>query len=126
MKTTPNRAKAGKVNGTPVTVVRNADVQGPDVDVFKHNYLDRPLDYPWLIRSVNSFGQEEWFVRVEVAGLHPRRFGPIATKEEAKEFYAQVLDDLDSLLDIDLPNKIQFGMFIEDELGSAYLLPKGG
>ncbi len=115
-----------KVNGTTAIVVRHADVRGLEVETFEHGYLDRPLDHPWLIRSVNSFGQEEWFIRVEVAGLHPRRFGPIATKEEAKEFYAQVLGDLDSLLDIDLPNKIQFGMFVEDELGSAYVVPKGG
>ena len=58
--------------------------------------------------------------------MHPRRFGPLATKEEAKEFYTKVLGDLDNLLSIDLPNEIQFGMFVEDEIASAYLLPKGG
>ena len=130
MKTTPNRAKAGKVNGSSVPVVRNTHVQGSDVEAFERGYLDRRPDHPWLIRSVNSFGQEEWFLRVEVTGLHPRRFGPMATKEEAFEFFSHVVDELLGQLDVDLPQnlpcRIGSGVFIEDEIGTAYLLPKGG
>ena len=101
-----------------------------EVDAFKRHYLDRRLEHPWLLASVNSFGQEEWFVRVEVAGLHPRRFGPIATREEALNFYTHVLGELSDALDWELPenlpNQRNFGVFIEDEIASAYLLPKGG
>lgn len=130
MKTTPNRAKAGKVNGTSVMVVRNTHVQGSDVEAFERGCFERKPEGPWLLRSVNSFGQEEWFVRVEVTGLHPRRFGPMATKEEAFTFYVHVVNELiyqlDCILSEDLPDKTNFGVFIEDEIASAYWLPKGG
>jgi len=129
MKTTPNRAKAGKVNGTSALVVRITHMQGPDVEAFERDYLDQRPDHPWLIRSVNSFGQEKWFIRVEVTGLYPRRFGPMDTKEEAFAFYARVVVELIGQLDADLPDnlpdRIGPGVFIEDEMGSAYLLPKG-
>ena len=130
MKTTTNRAKAGKVNGSSVPVVRNTHVQGPEVETFERRYLDRKPEGPWLLRSVNSFGQEEWFLRVEVTGLHPRRFGPMATKEEVFEFFSHVIDELLVQLDADLPQnlpvRIGSGVFIEDEMAEAYLLPKGG
>ena len=128
-KATPNRATAGEVNGTSLTVVRNATVRGPDVEAFERKCFDRRPEHPWLLRSVNSFGQEEWFIRVEVTGLHPRRLGPMATQEEALKFYAHVISELAGQLDADLPqglpDRIRFGVFIEDEIARGYLLQKG-
>ncbi len=125
MKTTPNRAKAGTVNGTTAI-----NVQGPDVEAFERDFCQRKPEGPWLVRSVNSFGQEEWFVRVEVSGMHPRRLGPLATKEEALKFYVHAIEKLVEELDCVLPENVlarnAFGVFVEDEIGSAYVLPTGG
>jgi len=52
----------------------------------------------WFLRSRDQFGRPVWFVRVEMTGLRPRRFGPFATKHKGLLFLDHLLNDLTDAL----------------------------
>ena len=72
----------------------------------------------WLVSTTNSNGEREWFVRVKIDGLYPRRIGPFKSADEALEYYQETLRTILNWLVCDSEPP---GCFVEDELGQAYL-----
>jgi hypothetical protein len=66
---------------------------------------------------VNARGEHKWFVRIEIAGLYPRRLGPFSSTDEALEFYEETLRGFLN----DMGGDFDVRCIVEDELGSAYL-----
>jgi len=48
----------------------------------------------WFRRGRDQFGRPIWFVRVEVTGLRPRRFGPFPTKHKGLLFLDHLLNEM--------------------------------
>jgi len=48
----------------------------------------------WFTRSRDQFGRPVWFLRVEMTGLRPRRFGPFPTKRKGLMFLDHLLNQL--------------------------------
>lgn len=48
----------------------------------------------WFTRSRDQFGRTVWFLRVEMTGLRPRRFGPFPTKHRGLLFLDHLLNQL--------------------------------
>ena len=85
----------------------------------------------WFRRSRDQFGRPAWFVRVEMTGLRPRRFGPFPTKYKGLLFLDHLLNEVADAVcsasgDLDryqLPKR-RFGLraghypIVEDELCS--------
>lgn len=79
-------------------------------------YHDVPCE-GWLVSAVNGTGEQEWFVRFELAGLYPRRIGPFPSEQAAEEYYNETVREfLNGLV-----SNPDVALFIEDTLGSAYL-----
>ncbi|WP_413933383.1 hypothetical protein [Nitrospira sp. BLG_1] len=54
----------------------------------------------WFKLSRDQFGRPVWFVRVEVTGLRPRRFGPFSTKHKGLLFLDHLLNGVvDGMVD---------------------------
>jgi hypothetical protein len=71
----------------------------------------------WLVYSVNGQGVREWFVRVEIGGLYPRRLGPFSSQQKAVKHYDETQRRFLNLLVGD----DSVGWCVEDTLGQAYL-----
>ena len=48
----------------------------------------------WFTRSRDQFGRPVWFLRVEMTGLRPRRFGPFPTKRKGLLFLDHLLNEM--------------------------------
>lgn len=48
----------------------------------------------WFKRSRDQFGRQVWFLRVEMTGLRPRRFGPFPTKHKGLLFLDHLLNGI--------------------------------
>ena len=59
-----------------------------------HHYRERAVSEDWLFHGKDEVGREGWFVRIEVTGMYPRRYGPFATQAEACELLEDFLHDL--------------------------------
>ena len=53
----------------------------------------------WFKRSRDQFGRQVWFLRVEMTGLRPRRFGPFPTKHKGLLFLDHLLDQVGDGID---------------------------
>jgi hypothetical protein len=58
------------------------------------HYRERAVSDDWLFHGKDEVGREGWFVRIEITGMYPRRYGPFATQEEACAFLEDFLHDL--------------------------------
>lgn len=59
-----------------------------------HHYRERAVSEDWLFHGKDEVGREGWFVRIEVTGMYPRRYGPFATQQEACGLLEDFLHDL--------------------------------
>lgn len=71
----------------------------------------------WLVSAVNGQREREWFVRVEIGGLYPRRIGPFPSQQEAVHYYDETIRRFLN----ELVGNREANCFIEDTLGAAYL-----
>ena len=85
----------------------------------------------WFVKDKDEGGRTVWFLRFEVTGLLPRRFGPFNTKRKALLCLDRAINHLaDGLSEMNNDDKdILSGPFrhtgwdrpiIEDHVGSAY------
>lgn len=88
-----------------VSLFRKGSQQQGDASA-PHHYRERAVSEDWLFHGKDEVGREGWFVRIEVTGMYPRRYGPFAAQEDACEFLEDFLhvlvepfDDLERDLD---------------------------
>ena len=55
---------------------------------------ERALSGQSVFHGEDKLGRTGWFLRLEVTGLFPRRCGPFASREEAKDALDRFLGDL--------------------------------
>ena len=48
--------------------------------------MELPPSDEWFQKSLDSFGREVWFVRIQMTGLRTRRYGPFLTKNKGLLF----------------------------------------
>jgi len=48
----------------------------------------------WFQQGRDQWGREVWFIRVQVTGLRPRRFGPFPNKRKGLLFLDHLLNDV--------------------------------
>ncbi len=58
------------------------------------HYCERAVSEDWLFHGKDEVGREGWFVRIEVTGMYPRRYGPFATQQDACGLLEDFLHDL--------------------------------
>ncbi|MFY4730243.1 hypothetical protein [Nitrospira sp. BLG_2] len=58
------------------------------------HYRERAVSDDWLFHGRDEVGREGWFVRIEITGMYPRRYGPFATQEKACALLEDFLHDL--------------------------------
>ena len=69
----------------------------------KFNSIECKPQLDWIVSSV-SFGRREWFLRLQITGWCPRRFGPFETEGKALYFLDSVLNKLsESIAQADRP-----------------------
>jgi hypothetical protein len=56
--------------------------------------METPPCEKWFRRSRDQWGREVWFLRVQVTGLRPRRFGPFPTKHKGLLFLDHMLNEV--------------------------------
>ena len=55
----------------------------------------QPIDTSSVVQVKNGQGTTDYFLRLSVTGWSPRGFGPFKTEQDAVEFLARVLCDLE-------------------------------
>lgn len=82
--------------------------------------LERAPAPSWFVRATNDFGTEELFLRLNITGLYPRRYGPFDSETAAADFLNRFLATLSRPL-CDLLNELDNGQraIIEDTLARA-------
>lgn len=89
--------------------------------------VERPIQPHWLIQVKDERGRTVWYVRMEVTGLFPRRYGPFPSKKDALYFLNEQLDAFLDQLDCAfsrknmIPGGSPTGLIVEDELAVTYL-----
>jgi hypothetical protein len=89
--------------------------------------VERPIQPGWLIQMKDESRRTVWYVRMEVTGLFPRRYGPFSSKKGALYFLNEQLDGLLDQLDGGFSTKNMIrgesptGLVVEDELAGTYL-----
>lgn len=56
--------------------------------------IEVPPEAEWFVQATDPSGRRVWFLRFQVTGLRPRRYGPFATKHKALLFLDRSLDAL--------------------------------
>lgn len=91
------------------------------------NCVERPIQPGWLISMKDASGRTVWYVRMEVTGLFPSRYGPFTSKKDALYFLNEQLDGLLDRLDGGFSTKNMIrggsptGLVVEDALAGTYL-----
>ncbi len=71
----------------------DAHVKGGPAQTQYVPFRERKPDESWFVTVTNEQGQRERFLRIQVTGLYPRRFGPFKTDREALAFLELFLED---------------------------------
>ncbi len=91
----------------------------------------------WFVKSKDEQGRPIWYLRMQVTGQLPRRYGPFQTKHVALLFLDRALDqlaDAQTEIEWEAQDRIRrppfryrwLPMVIEDAVASAYRRRKGG
>ena len=86
--------------------------------------IERKPQPNWFVTATNDFGAREWFLRFEVTGWYPRRYGPFKTNRQALLFLDSLLDQcVDAVTEAISrgPSSIHDREIVEDKLASFYL-----
>jgi|SRR4029079_15410635 len=89
--------------------------------------FERPLSPSTIVDVINAHGVRCWFARIELAGLHARRYGPFESRTDAETFLDEALEKMLELIVEDLPPLAERWTrrtelpIVEDELGAQYL-----
>lgn len=87
-------------------------------------FIERKPQPDWFVMATNDFGEREWFLRFEVTGWYPRRYGPFKTKRQALLFLDTLLDECWDAMSAAIdrgPSTIHDREIVEDKLASFYL-----
>ena len=94
-------------------------------------FIERVRRPDWTVSTINERGRTVWFLRFQITGLKPRRFGPFQTEQETLRCLNKLLDEMwETLnappeLDQDsgyiYPDMVR--CFVEDETGIG--VPQG-
>lgn len=60
--------------------------------------MEVPPNQEWFQKSRDQWGREVWFVRVQMTGLRPRRFGPFPTKHKGLLFLDHMLNKVTEVI----------------------------
>ncbi len=86
--------------------------------------IERKPQPDWFVTAKNDFGEREWFLRFEVTGWYPRRYGPFKRKRQALLFLDSLLDQCEDAVS-EARNSgastIHDRQIVEDKLASSYL-----
>jgi len=86
--------------------------------------IERKPQPNWFVTATNDFGAREWFLRFEVTGWYPRRYGPFQTKRQALLFLDTLLDECGDAVSAAMSRAaytIHDREIVEDKLDSFYL-----
>ena len=95
--------------------------------VFSHDDdypgIDPDRKVEWLVCGQNDWGEKQWFVRITVAGLHTRRYGPFCSWSLTTGFYRRALDRFTTVLVETLTSETisqrVVGCIVEDEMSES-------
>ena len=96
-------------------------VKTSDSNAKKVVLVERKPQPDWFATARNEHGKRQVFLRFQMTGLYPRRFGPFQTKREALLFLDDVLNQAQ---DVFCESEIKGNharCIMEDELASRYL-----
>ncbi len=96
-------------------------VKTPDSNANKVVLVERKPQPDWFASARNEHGKRQVFLRFEMTGLYPRRFGPFQTKREALLFLDDVLNQAQDVFNEGEINSTHARCIMEDELASRYL-----
>ncbi len=91
--------------------------------------IERKPQPNWFVTAKNDFGEREWFLRFEVTGWYPRRFGPFKKKRQALLFLDSLLDQCGDAVSGAMNSgrsTIHDREIVEDKLASYYLTGRSG
>ncbi len=91
--------------------------------------IERKPQPDWFVTAKNDFGEREWFLRFEVTGWYPRRYGPFKTKRQALLFLDTLLNECVDAVSEAMNNgrsTIHDREIVEDKLASVYLTGRSG
>jgi hypothetical protein len=66
-----------------------------------------PVPESSLFEGQDEVGRRGWFLRLETTGLHPRRIGPFAAKDEALAVLERVLEVVTEKTDCEVINDLK-------------------
>lgn len=85
-----------------VDVDRRRVVPKPKKERERIELIEVPPEAEWFVQATDPSGRRVWFLRFQVTGLRPRRYGPFATKHKALLFLDRFLETLgDGILGIE-------------------------
>ncbi len=103
---------------------KTSKIQPANSNANKIVIIERKPQPDWFVTAKNDFGKPEWFLRFEVTGWYPRRFGPFKTKRQALLFLDSLLDECGDAVDNvmnERSSSIHDRRIVEDKLASSYL-----
>ena len=100
---------------------KTSKTQPPDSNANKVVLVERKPQPDWFASARNEHGKRQVFLRFQMTGLYPRRFGPFQTKREALLFLDDLLNQAQDVFSEDDIKGNHARCIMEDELASRYL-----
>ncbi len=98
-----------------------SEVKTSDSNANKVVLVERKPQPDWFASARNEHGKRQVFLRFQMTGLYPRRFGPFQTKREALLFLDDMLNQVQDAFGEGEIKSNHARCIMEDELASRYL-----